>query len=218
MRKTIVSRNVKFDEDVRQDTYAPEITEINEITEKVTPIVEVHQIATPKTTSKGNRSMNQLSSNLGSYWSTNDESESESEITQSTYAHAYLAYTTLTEPQSYNEAVNSTNTTKWQQAMNEEYASLIENKSWDLTPLPDNHKVIPTRWLYKIKYKSDGTIERFKARFVAKGFAQAYGIDYDETFSPVFKFTSLRSLLTIAACHDIEIHHMDVKTAFLNET
>ena len=100
--------------------------------------------------------------------------------------------------------------------MDEEYQSLIENQTWELTTLPKDQHTIPTRWLFKIKHRSDGSIERFKARLVAKGYAQSQGIDYDETYSPVFKLTSLQILLSIGATYDLEIHQMDVKTAFLN--
>ena len=100
--------------------------------------------------------------------------------------------------------------------MNNEYKSLLENDTWEITTLPLNQNIIPTRWLYRIKYNGDGSINHYKARFVAKGFAQMYSIDYDETFSPVFKFTLLWTILTIGAIYDMEIHQMDVKMAFLN--
>ena len=100
--------------------------------------------------------------------------------------------------------------------MDEEYTSLIENKTWDIVPLPKGRQAIGSQWIYKVKQHSDGSVERFKARFVAKGYSQEHGVDYDETFSPVFKLTSLQILLSISAIHDLEIHHMDVKMAFLN--
>jgi hypothetical protein len=100
--------------------------------------------------------------------------------------------------------------------MKEEYNSLIEDRTWNLTELPKGHNLIDVRWLYKIKQNPDGTIERFKARLVAKGYSQHYGIDYDETYSPVYKLASLRTILSIGATLDLEIHQMDVKTAFLN--
>ena len=152
----------------------------------------------------------QLESNLGSYWKNTDNNEG---IENTSFAFANIA---TIEPQTYQQAIDSPDATKWQTAMNEEYQSLIENNTWKLTKLPPECSTIPTRWLFKIKHRSDGTIERYKARLVAKGFAQHYGIDYDETYSPVFKLTSLRILLSIGAMLDLEIHQMDVKTAFLN--
>jgi hypothetical protein len=148
----------------------------------------------------------QIESDLRSYWKSNNEE---------TMSIAFINIAT-TEPQTYQQAIESLEAKKWKMAMDEEYNSLIENNTWKLTKLPPECSTIPTRWLFKIKHKGDGTIERYKACLVAKGFAQHYGIDYDETYSPVFKLTSLRILLSIGATLDLEIHQMDVKTAFLN--
>ena len=104
----------------------------------------------------------------------------------------------------------------WQQVMEEEYKSLVENDTWELTLLPKDCQVIGSRWVYKIKQNGNGMIEQFKAHFIVKGYSQDYGVDYDETFLPVFKLTSLRILLAIGAMLNLEIHQMDVKTAFLN--
>lgn len=76
--------------------------------------------------------------------------------------------------------------------------------------------MIPGKWIYKVKQTVDGKVDKYKARFVAKGYAQTYGVDYEETYLPVFKLTLLRILLSIGVILDLEIHQMDVKTAFLN--
>jgi hypothetical protein len=75
---------------------------------------------------------------------------------------------------------------------------------------------VTSKWLYKIKYVADGNIEKHKARFVARGFSQVEGIDCDETFAPVARYTSIRSIMAIAAEMGWKIHRMDVKTGFLN--
>jgi hypothetical protein len=85
-----------------------------------------------------------------------------------------------------------------------------------LVDLPHGKSTIGCKWVYKIKTKSDGSIERYKARFVAKGYAQEYGIDYEETFALVARITSVRSLLNIATVHQWPLFQMDVKNAFLN--
>ena len=101
-------------------------------------------------------------------------------------------------------------------AMKEEFDSLIKNGTWALTNLPPGKTVIKSRWVYKLKRGSENEIQRFKARFVAKGFSQKPGIDFDETYAPVVKYDSLRTILAIAAAEDLEISQLDVKTAFLN--
>ena len=82
--------------------------------------------------------------------------------------------------------------------------------------LPTNRKAIGRKWILKRKFKCDSSIEKYKARLVAKGFTQKPGIDYEETYSPVAKFTSIRILMSIVAALDLELYQMDVKTAFLN--
>ena len=124
----------------------------------------------------------------------------------------------INEPSTYNAAMRISHKTDWQRAMNDELNSLLKNHTWDLVPLPLGRHSIKNKWVYKVKAKPDGSIERFKARLVAKGFSQSYGIDYDETYSPVAKMDSIRTLLSIAAVDDIEIVQFDVKTAFLYGT
>ena len=91
------------------------------------------------------------------------------------------------------------------------------NRVWDLVELPDGLKAIGCKWVFKTKKDSQGNIERHKARLVAKGFTQREGIDYTDTFSPVSKKDSLRTIMALVAHFDFELHQMDVKTAFLNE-
>ena len=89
---------------------------------------------------------------------------------------------------------------------------------WELVELPEGKKPIGCKWVYKIKKGANGEIDRYKARLVAKGFSQQHGFDYDETFSPVARFESLRLLLALAVQSGLTVHQMDVTTAFLNGT
>eukprot|EP00253_Pinus_taeda_P013649 PITA_13649 len=100
--------------------------------------------------------------------------------------------------------------------MVEEYNSIMTNDVWEVVPTPEDRLVVVSRWIYKIKYAADGSVEKYKARFVAKGYAQKEGIDYEETFAPVAQYTSIRSVISLIAEMGWEIHQMDVKTTFLN--
>ena len=105
---------------------------------------------------------------------------------------------------------------EWQQAVNSELVSIYKNGVWHLADLPDGVKPLTTKWIFKIKRGKQGQVEKFKARLCIRGFEQQKGIDYDEVFSPVMRHNSLRTLLALAAVHDLEIKQMDVKTAFLH--
>ena len=121
------------------------------------------------------------------------------------------------EPTTYNEVLLDKDSKKWLQAMNSEMDSMCENEVWTLVDPPIGTKPIGCKWVFKKKTDMDGKVSTYKARLVAKGYLQKYGIDYDETFSPVVMLKSIRIILAIAAYYDYEIWKMDVMTAFLNK-
>jgi hypothetical protein len=87
----------------------------------------------------------------------------------------------------------------WQAAMKEELDALHKNNTWDMVDLPPEESVVGCKWVYKIKTCSDGTVDRYKARLVARSFTQEYGVDYEETFAPVARLTFVHALLAVAA-------------------
>lgn len=101
-------------------------------------------------------------------------------------------------------------------AIKEELDSLEENKMWTLVEIPHDKNVITNKWVFKRKYNADGNIDKYKARLVAPGFAQKQGVDFNEVYSPVVRYSTVRTMLSIAAAEDYETVQFDVKTAFLH--
>ena len=120
------------------------------------------------------------------------------------------------EPQSVKDAISSYEKEMWEEAMQAEIESLHRNKVWNLIAPPKDRKIINCKWVFKRKRGENGTVERYKARLVACGYTQRQGLDYEETFSPVVRFESVRCVLALAAHFKMKLHQMDVKTAFLN--
>ena len=118
-----------------------------------------------------------------------------------------------TEPKCYSQASQNS---RWIEAMNEEMEALNECQTWEVVPRPRDKNVVGSKWVYKIKYKPDGSIDRYKARLVARGFTQQHGEDYDETFSPVVKMSTIRVILSLAVTFGWSLHQLDVKNAFLH--
>ncbi|KAG7588878.1 Reverse transcriptase RNA-dependent DNA polymerase [Arabidopsis suecica] len=117
------------------------------------------------------------------------------------------------EPWDYNEAKESK---EWRDACAEEISSIEKNRTWDLVDLPIGAQTIGLKWVFKIKRNSDGSINKHKARLVAKGYVQIHGVDFDEVFAPVARIETIRFILALSASNGWEIHHLDVKTAFLH--
>ncbi|KAJ0435796.1 putative RNA-directed DNA polymerase [Helianthus annuus] len=116
-------------------------------------------------------------------------------------------------PKSHVTALTDPN---WKIAMTNEYEALLANNTWELVPRPANAPIIRCMWLFKHKFHADGTLERHKARLVVNGKSQTVGIDCDETFSPVVKPTTIRTVLSLATSRSWQIHQLDVKNAFLH--
>jgi hypothetical protein len=130
----------------------------------------------------------------------------------------YIALAKIAEPATFREAVQGENAELWKTASDEEMASILQNDTWEVVQKPPGANVIDVKWVYKVKYSTSGQVQRFKARLVAKGYKQEEGIDYDEVFAPVSKYTSIRALLALVAAEDLELELLDIKTAFLNGT
>jgi len=124
-----------------------------------------------------------------------------------------LLFASAEEPASFKEAEKDE---CWRRAMEAEMGSIEENKTWCLVDLPPGHKPIGLKWVFKVKRDEHGAIVKHKARLVAKGYVQRPGIDFEEDFAPVTRLESVHLLLAVAAHESWEVHHMDVKSAFLN--
>ncbi|CAA7059477.1 unnamed protein product [Microthlaspi erraticum] len=123
--------------------------------------------------------------------------------------------TAFTEPRSFKDAMEFD---VWRKAMGFEITALEDSGTWDLVDLPPGKRAIGCKWVFKLKFNSDGTVERHKARLVALGNRQEEGVDYDETFAPVIKMTTVRTFLNVAASRNWALHQMDVHNAFLHGT
>ena len=119
------------------------------------------------------------------------------------------------EPTTYEDAIHSKNNQEWKDAMNAEMESLKKHHVWKMCDLPAGKEPLNCKWVYRIKCDNRGKIQKYKARLVTCGYGQRYGIDYQETFSPVAKFDSIRLILSCAAMDNMKLQQFDVTTAFL---
>ena len=120
---------------------------------------------------------------------------------------------TTSEPHTYNQAFKSE---PWVQAMQHEYQALLRNRTWSLVPHPPSAHIVGCRWIYKLKYLPNGSVEKHKDRVVAQGFTQTPGVDYFDTFNPVVKPYTIRLILDLVVSFQWLIRHLDVENAFLN--
>jgi len=111
-------------------------------------------------------------------------------------------------PKNVHEALN---VPKWKEAVFEKMRELEKNNTWNVMTLPVGKRVVGCKWVFTVKYNSNGSVERYKAKLVVKGFTQTYGKDYSETFAPVAKLNTVRILLSLAANLDWPLHQLDVK-------
>jgi Reverse transcriptase (RNA-dependent DNA polymerase) len=120
------------------------------------------------------------------------------------------------DPASFTDAMRRPDADYWWKAFCNEIQAIIDNNTWTLTDLPPGKKVIPTRWVCRQKVDAKNKFEKYKARFVAKGYSQEAGINYDKTFAPVVRIESVRTIFAIAAAYDLFLLHVDCQNAFLN--
>ncbi|KAK8500241.1 hypothetical protein V6N12_041483 [Hibiscus sabdariffa] len=187
-------RNIELEEVQQQQVLQPEVEEISQVVEENSTALETQPLRR----------------------STRERNEPERYgFLVTTQGDVILVH--QDEPKTYQEAMSTPNSEKWLEAMRSEMDSMSENQVWTLVEPPERIKPIGCKWVFKKKTNMDGNVQTYNGRLVAKGFRQIHGVDYDETFSPVAMFKSIRILLVIAAFHDYDIWQMDVKTAFLNE-
>lgn len=134
------------------------------------------------------------------------------------YLNDYVAVTgeESYEPKSYADAMKAVDSKEWLESMKEELESIERNQTWELTDLPQGRKAIGSKWVFKKKFDDNGKVVRRKARLVAQGFSQKYGIDYDEVFAPVARSTTFRMLMSVSGAKKYLVKQYDIKTAFLN--
>ena len=120
------------------------------------------------------------------------------------------------EPNTQKQAMAADDAERWREAIDEEMNALRRNETWTVVPRPNDRSIVGSRWVFKVKHDAEGSIERYKARVVAKGFSQIPGTDFEETYAPVVRFDSLRLLLALAAQNNWDVVQVDVRSAFLH--
>ncbi|GBP12614.1 Retrovirus-related Pol polyprotein from transposon TNT 1-94 [Eumeta japonica] len=213
--KAVISRDVHFLEEnikskiVESTSFSAPETKINNINQEVH---EIQQLKDKNNNEKNNNKEQKLTQiylplNVQKSELITQDHENTDEKEQSS--------PNITDTSKLEEALQSNESEKLKQAMKDEYESLIHNNTWSLVDLPGGKKAIPCKWVFKRKFDHTGKITRYKARLVIKGYKQKKGIDYNEIYAPVIRYTLIRYLIGIAAKYNLEIHQMDAITAFL---
>jgi len=134
-----------------------------------------------------------------------------------TTEHASVAQAdTASELQTYKEAMSCPDAIDWDAACEDKMCSFNSMGVYEVVLQPKDRKVVGSKWVFRIKQGPDGTVQKYKACVIAQGFTQVEGLDYDQTFAPIIKFPSFRTIIALAAEHDWDIHQMDVKATYLN--
>ena len=120
------------------------------------------------------------------------------------------------EPRSLAEAKRRPDWLQWEKAIEEELAVLTKAGTWKLVDAPPEVNIVGSKWVFRAKKDAAGNVVRYKARLVAQGFSQVPGVDYFDTFAPVAKLASIRAALAVAAVNNMEMHQIDIKSAYLN--
>ena len=136
--------------------------------------------------------------------------------TAKSFGDDFIVYLVDDTPRTIAEAYGSPDADYWKEAIKSEMDSIMSNGTWEVVDRPYGCKPVGCKWVFKKKLRPDGTIEKYKARLMAKGYTQKEGKDFFDTYSPVARLTTIRVLLSLAASHGLLVHQMDVKTAFLN--
>ena len=185
-----------------------------------------HECDIPLSNNEDNTSNDELAINepnslqkydIRSHTNTNYDNNSLDDLSDDELAFSTIQDSNIaSDPITYKQAINSYNANKWQKAMEKEINDLKSQNTWSIVNLPKDKNIIKGRWVYKTKLNKDGTIDKYKARWVAKGFQQIYGIDFTETFSNTVKPMVFRALFALAAYLNLEIQQWDIKSAFPN--
>lgn len=186
---------------------------INETKEKENEVVEIREIKDNQNKEGNHKEMNSVSPIKRSPYNTRSGAKSKTENSVSGDSELCIAEL---EPTSLEEVLNSVDCHKWLEAIEEEITALNKNETWTLVERTKEMNVLSNQWVFKRKYTSNGEIEKYKARLVVRGCFQKAGVDYNEVYSPVVRYESVRVILSIAAAENMSILQFDVKTAFLH--